>query len=45
VALGNALRAADDAGIRQALQSRLDHPGALVREHVQWALAQRPVDA
>jgi epoxyqueuosine reductase len=45
VALGNALRAADDSAIRQALQSRLDHPGALVREHVQWALAQRPVEA
>ncbi len=41
VALGNALRAADDAAVRQALQARLDHPSALVREHVQWALAQR----
>jgi len=25
---------------RQALQQRLDHPSAVVREHVQWALAR-----
>jgi epoxyqueuosine reductase len=42
VALGNALRREDDAAIRAALQARLAHPGALVREHVEWALAQRP---
>jgi len=45
VALGNALRglgeAVDDerrAAIRAALTARLAHPGALVREHVEWAL-------
>ena len=44
VALGNALRAAQDAEqagqLRAALQSRADHDSALVREHVAWALAQ-----
>jgi epoxyqueuosine reductase len=46
VALGNALRAnpgvakADAAAMRVALARRLDHPSALVREHVQWALHQ-----
>ena len=39
VALGNALRAgAPDA--QAALATRAAHPSALVREHVQWALAQ-----
>jgi epoxyqueuosine reductase len=38
VALGNALRAGEDAGIRAALQARAGHPSALVREHVAWAL-------
>jgi epoxyqueuosine reductase len=42
VALGNALRREDDAAIRAALQARLAHPSALVREHVEWALAQLP---
>lgn len=42
VALGNALRAGEDAAVRAALQARLEHPSALVREHVRWALAQRP---
>ncbi len=37
VALGNAPRS---PAIRAALQSRSDHPSALVREHVHWALAQ-----
>ena len=42
VALGNALRspgfeASDDA--RRALTARAEHPSALVREHVTWALA------
>lgn len=44
VALGNALRSADDAArpaLRQALQARADDGSALVREHVAWALAQR----
>jgi len=39
VALGNA--AADHAGdeaIVQALRARADHPSAMVREHVRWAL-------
>jgi len=39
VALGNALRAGDDPAIRAALQARAEHPSALVREHVAWALA------
>ncbi len=42
VALGNALRAADDAATRSALvaalKTRADHPSTLVREHVAWAL-------
>jgi epoxyqueuosine reductase len=42
VALGNALRAGEDAGVRAALQARLAHPSALVREHVQWALQAAP---
>jgi epoxyqueuosine reductase len=42
VALGNALRRADDASIRAALQARLAHPSELVREHVRWALAAAP---
>jgi epoxyqueuosine reductase len=44
VALGNALRAESQsdarAALRQALQARATHDSALVREHVQWALAQ-----
>ena len=47
VALGNALHAAVQTGVpgalaplAAALQTRLQHPDALVREHVQWALAQ-----
>jgi epoxyqueuosine reductase len=38
VGLGNAARG--DAEIVAALQARADHPSALVREHVQWALAR-----
>ena len=38
VALGNALRQREEAAIRAALQARADHPSALVREHVAWAL-------
>ena len=38
VALGNALGATGDAGVRAALQSRAGHESALVREHVGWAL-------
>jgi epoxyqueuosine reductase len=43
VAMGNALRAlpADEAAsVRSALAHRAEHPSALVREHVVWALAQ-----
>jgi epoxyqueuosine reductase len=38
VALGNA--GASDA-VLAALEARLDHPSALVREHVEWALQQQ----
>ena len=41
VAAGNALRAGEDGALRAALQARADHPSALVREHVAWALAQQ----
>ena len=37
VALGNAT---NNAGVIAALQSRVEHPSALVREHVAWALAR-----
>ena len=39
VAMGNALRAGFDDGIRVALQARLGQSGALVDEHIVWALA------
>ena len=39
VALGNAPR---KPAIARALESRLSHPSALVREHVAWALARSP---
>jgi len=38
VALGNALRQGD--GLRAAVQALAEHPSALVREHLQWALEQ-----
>jgi epoxyqueuosine reductase len=38
VALGNALR--QGADVRAALLRQVDHPSALVHEHVAWALAQ-----
>ena len=41
VALGNALRVADAAAagaLTRALMQRVEHPSALVREHVAWAL-------
>jgi epoxyqueuosine reductase len=41
VAIGNALRRADDPALRAALQARAQHPSAMVREHVAWALACR----
>ncbi|WBY03941.1 tRNA epoxyqueuosine(34) reductase QueG [Ramlibacter tataouinensis] len=40
VAAGNALRQADDADLRDALQALLAHPSELVREHAGWALGQ-----
>jgi len=40
VALGNALRACFDASIVEALQARRDGADAVVREHIDWALAQ-----
>jgi epoxyqueuosine reductase len=46
VGLGNALRASVDAGdaqaIVRALGGRLPSASALVREHIEWALAQEP---
>jgi epoxyqueuosine reductase len=38
VALGNALHAREDAGVRAALESRAGEASELVREHVAWAL-------
>jgi epoxyqueuosine reductase len=48
VGLGNAANGLrGDTAIVAALRARLDHPSALVREHVQWALERhgRSVDA
>jgi epoxyqueuosine reductase len=46
VGMGNALRQAIDPAVmdslRSALQARRTHPSAMVREHVEWALAQCP---
>jgi len=41
VAAGNALRQADDALLRNALQTHLLHTDEVVREHVQWALTHQ----
>ena len=38
VAIGNALRATDDAALRAALLGRREACSALVREHIDWAL-------
>ena len=38
VAMGNALRAGSDNGIRAALQARLGQSSAVVQEHISWAL-------
>jgi epoxyqueuosine reductase len=43
VALGNALRAGADAAISSALESRRAAATPLVREHIDWALAQAPL--
>jgi epoxyqueuosine reductase len=42
VAMGNALRAGvpQSDALRASLRARCEHPSALVREHVAWALAQ-----
>jgi len=40
VAAGNALAQQDDAALRAALLVHVAHPNEVVREHVQWALAQ-----
>jgi epoxyqueuosine reductase len=42
VAMGNALRKGEDAQVRAALQARREHPSALVREHIEWALRCGP---
>lgn len=42
VALGNAPASET---VRVALRARLEHPSALVREHVQWALARQQAKA
>jgi epoxyqueuosine reductase len=39
VALGNALRATNDDGLRDALRVASDGADALVREHIDWALS------
>jgi len=41
VARANAWRKPGNAALQQALASRAEHPDALVREHVAWALSQR----
>ena len=41
VALGNAWRETGDEAIARALQARRDAASPLVREHIDWALAQR----
>jgi epoxyqueuosine reductase len=40
VAMGNALRAGVDGGIRQALQDALPTASELLSEHIEWALEQ-----
>ena len=40
VAMGNALRAGCNDGIRAALQARLGSASVLLQEHVEWALLQ-----
>jgi epoxyqueuosine reductase len=41
VGLGNAWRATGDAAVAQALREAQATACALVREHIEWALAQR----
>ncbi len=40
VAMGNALRAKDTPEIRAALENRLQNASELLKEHINWALAQ-----
>ena len=42
VALGNALRTTASAAIAGALRARRESASPLVREHIDWALAQAP---
>jgi epoxyqueuosine reductase len=42
VAAGNALREGHEDALVAALDALKGHPAALVREHVEWALAQAP---
>jgi epoxyqueuosine reductase len=42
VALGNAWRTSGDAALHGALQAAREPADELVREHIEWALAQRP---
>lgn len=44
VAIGNALRARDDATLRSMLAREREAASPLLREHIDWALAQRPAD-
>jgi epoxyqueuosine reductase len=48
VAMGNALRETQIAAVknelRHALAQRTDHASPVVREHLQWALAQEAVN-
>lgn len=43
IALGNALRETNSEDIEAALRAQVAHPSALVREHVLWALEQKPL--
>ena len=45
VGLGNALRASGDAAIVAALRRRREGASPMVREHIDWALAQAPAAA
>jgi epoxyqueuosine reductase len=45
VALGNAWRATGDAALARALQDARDGAEPMVREHIDWALAQRAAAA
>ncbi len=44
VGLGNAWRANGDAALAQALTHARESADALVQEHIDWALAQRPLN-